>query len=206
MKKTFWWILNTGTIGLLMAVGAVALHRLSYWLASSAGYDVKPESAVHLVNASGGLLLLIIILNIVFVILGAGRLKDFRLLRLLIGLTGILICLHPYFFGPSYPGWDGFQKRMKEDLRPRDLEMWLSSVEATNSSPDVYRKLSLEEFANFGPANASYPMPRLEITPPFTMISWGSSVQKWAIVLGEPAGGNVSLHWQDRLYFYSFAK
>ncbi len=203
-------MLSKGIAGLLLAVVSVALFRLSDRLAYWAGHEVKPEAAVKYVMAAGGLLLLVIVFNIFYAISGIRRFKNYRLFRILIGLFAILICLYPLFTDWGFGGWEGFQKRMREDIRPRDLEAWLRSVEATNVAPKIRRTITPEEFAIFGPTNVSYPMPRLEIYPEYQpklpMLCWGSSIQTWAIVLGDWPGGSIRLRWEDNLYFYTFSK
>jgi hypothetical protein len=190
-----------------LAIGSVASGFLCDRLASSAGYEVNPKSAFHYAMAGAEFILLTLGFNILFVFLGIIQFKKHRLLPILVGLTAILICLSTFFFPSGFAGWDAFQKRMKEDIRSRDLETWLKSVEATNSVPDLSRRITPEEFAIFGPTNVNYPMPRLEITKRgFTMICWGSGTPTWVIALGDPPGGNIGLRWQDNLYFVTFSK
>jgi hypothetical protein len=202
--KIIRFIFSKGIAGLLLAIGSVASGFLCDRLASSAGYEVDPKSAFHYAMAGAGFILLTLGFNIIFVFVGIIQFKKHRLLPILVGLAAILICLSTFFFPSGFAGWDAFQKRMKEDIRPRDLETWLRSVEATNTAPELSRTVTPEEFAIFGPTNVSYRMPSLEIyRSKLTMICWGSGTPTWAIVLADWRGDGK---WQDHLYFHLIAK
>ncbi len=195
---------------MLLAVVSVAsiplLRPLDFW----AGYELKPASAFRYEMAGAGFWLLTLGFNILFVFLAVIQFEKRRLLPILVGSTAILISFSTLFFVGGSASWDGFQKRVKEDIRSRDLENWLRSVEATNPATNLRRTITPEEFAIFGRTNASCPMPGLEIHPGdhqrLTMICWGSGTPTWAIVLGDRPGGSISLRWENNLYFRTFSK
>jgi hypothetical protein len=199
-------VILLGTVNLVLAVvGIIAAHLLNQ-LAAKAGYDVRPETATMRRLQAALLLVLIIAFSIFLVIVGARRSKNFRVLRIGAGLSAILICLYPFLFTSEFaeapPGWNAFQKRMKKDIRPRDLEVWLRNAAATNSAADSWRRITPNEFANFGPPTVNYPPPRLNISKlpdyTYTAIEWGSDIQTWAITLGNRLGGQ---RWEGDLYF-----
>lgn len=174
---------------------ALIAHRLGY----SAGYHVKPELAALCQFAKFWLLVLASI-----AILVRWR-SSTTLAQKVIRITLAVACVTPLFLSGfrENSGLRGFMTRMKQDIKPKALSVWLESAGGPNADSNAL-PVTREQFAQFAEAGGDYQMPRLYVSRIEKMLLWGSDLQTWAIVRSDEEDNGVK--WKDKLLFRCIQK
>jgi hypothetical protein len=187
-------------LGIMFVVATTALACLLRWQSSTAGWEMKPESAKLYDVAARWMTLVGLIACTV-----AGRRKLARkerpVLFLLVG-----VCLCPWFFPDfrEFSAWNRFKDRAVQEMNPSDIARWINSVAATNNLQFDERDLRPDELRTLIRSNSDLPSPRLMVFSKQPAIMWGSDIQMWGITEAYGIGNREP--WTNGLFFVSLEK
>jgi hypothetical protein len=102
----------------------------------------------------------------------------------------------------------GFEARVKRDIRPDDLVVWLQTFRETNSVSFVYRKLTVDEFADVVPTNSILTRPDILASAQRAEMEllWGSPMGGWIINYNPNRESNSTFDWEQGLSFHNYMK
>lgn len=203
MKKAIGFHVSSIWIDVITTITALSLAFVFHRLSFIAGYQVIP-TLVPVENAR--FLILIVATGVICLRLVRYSQGKERLFRCFLLAT----CLMPFFL----PGFRdaqnlrGFEARVKRDIRPDDLVVWLQTFRETNSVSFVYRKLTVDEFADVVPTNSILTRPDILASAQRAEMEllWGSPMGGWIINYNPNRESNSTFDWEQGLSFHNYMK
>lgn len=183
----------------VVAFIAIVLGYASKPAAYCAGYYLKPDLAFAFTLLGYW----IMVVSCICMIASWKKLKGYDgSLPLLL----FAICLLPLVFYVSGEdkGFQGFMKRIKHDVRPKDLAAWLKREDATRPPPFEERRISQLEWAFFSDGSSPHALPVVYASDHDIMLKWGSDFNSWQICLRDSQHDGHP--WQGDLYFRCLRK
>jgi len=185
---------------LFITLTAIATAFCCRRFAFMAGHSVRPGLATFFSIIGFWLPLLGAVL------IAFQRNKAHRSINVLSKILFCSICLLPMLipYRNRDDGFQGFIKRMKEDIEPKEMRSKLAMLGKNADSSRTEFQLAGTDWNYFGKTNIEYAMPAFTFVNHHAMIRWGSDFQMWGIMLD--TNTICDYPWTNDLYFFHIEK